>query len=92
MLILGIETSCDDTSVAVISNQKVLSNCVSTQLIHQEFGGIVPELASREHLKLIQHIVNKALTKSKKTINEIDFFAATYGPGLVGALLVGLNY
>ncbi|MCB0279546.1 MAG: tRNA (adenosine(37)-N6)-threonylcarbamoyltransferase complex transferase subunit TsaD [Calditrichaeota bacterium] len=92
MIILGIETSCDDTSVALITENEILANCISTQVIHKEFGGVVPELASREHLKLIQHIVDSALKEANIKLSQIDYYSATYGPGLVGALLVGLNY
>jgi N6-L-threonylcarbamoyladenine synthase len=90
--ILGIETSCDETSVAVIEGNTILSNKISSQIVHQKFGGVVPELASRNHLRLIDLMCNEALQESGLTIDEIDGFGVTYGPGLVGALLVGLNY
>ncbi len=93
MITLGIETSCDETSVAVIrDSDKILSNVILSQAIHEEFGGVVPELASREHLKAIITIYNEALKEADINEEEIDLIAATYGPGLVGALLVGLNF
>ncbi len=91
MIILGIETSCDDTSCAVMKDDKILSSIVSTQLKHQEFGGVIPEIASREHQKFIITIINQALTEAKVSLSEVDAIGVTYGPGLVGPLLVGLN-
>ncbi|MCK5074901.1 MAG: tRNA (adenosine(37)-N6)-threonylcarbamoyltransferase complex transferase subunit TsaD, partial [Calditrichia bacterium] len=92
MKILAIETSCDETSAAVIENKKILSSKISSQTVHSKFGGVVPELASRNHLRLIDLMVNEALEEAECILNDIDAFAVTYGPGLVGALLVGLNY
>ncbi len=92
MIILGIETSCDETSAAVIENSTVLSNVISSQSVHLQFGGVVPELASRAHLRKIIPIVDSAFEKSGKTMAEIDGIAVTNGPGLIGALLVGVNY
>lgn len=92
MIILGIETSCDETSAAVLKNDTVLSNIVSSQTVHEQFGGVVPELASRAHVRLVVGIVNKALEKAGVNTEQIDGVAVTYGPGLVGALLVGLNF
>lgn len=92
MKILGIETSCDETSAAVIDDAKVLSNIISSQEIHNQFGGVVPELASRAHIRTIVPIVEKALDKAQVSLSNLDGFAVTYGPGLVGALLVGLNF
>lgn len=92
MKILGIESSCDETSVAVINNNTVLSNIVSSQLLHQEYGGVVPEFASREHMKNINKIMSKALEEANTSIQEIKAIAATKGPGLMGALLVGLSF
>jgi N6-L-threonylcarbamoyladenine synthase len=92
MLTLAFETSCDETSVAVLENDKVLSNIIASQLFHSKFGGVVPEIASREHLKKIVEITEKALQKSKKSLNEIELIAATSEPGLIGALLIGLNF
>ena len=90
--ILGIETSCDETSAAVISGDSVLSSIVSSQAIHEQFGGVVPELASRAHIKLIVPIVEQALQKAGMQKKELTGIAVTAGPGLVGALLVGLNF
>lgn len=92
MLILGIETSCDETSAAVIEDNTVLSNVISSQSVHLQFGGVVPELASRAHLRKIIPIVDSALEKAHKEAQQMDGFAVTYGPGLIGALLVGVNY
>jgi N6-L-threonylcarbamoyladenine synthase len=90
--ILAIETSCDDTSIAVMRNNAVLSNIVSSQQIHELFGGVVPELASREHDKLIVPVLKEALHKSKISLNQIDVIAYTRGPGLLGSLLVGSSF
>lgn len=92
MNILGIETSCDDTSAAVLSDDIVLSNVVSSQAVHLQFGGVVPELASRAHIRKIVPIVDEALHNAQITLSQIDGIAVTCGPGLVGALLVGINY
>ncbi len=92
MTILGLETSCDETSAAVLINGKVASNIISSQLAHHAFGGVVPELASREHERLIITVVQQALEKSNIQKSQLDFIAATAGPGLIGALLVGLNF
>jgi N6-L-threonylcarbamoyladenine synthase len=91
--ILAIETSCDETAAAVVKNgRKVLSNVISSQIeIHQKYGGVVPEIASRKHIENINIIIDRALKESKKTFNDIHAIAVTYGPGLVGALLVGIN-
>ncbi len=90
--ILGIETSCDETSAAVVVDGVVRSNVIASQLFHEKYGGVVPELASRAHMKLIVPIVNEALEKAGVKKDEIDAIAATYGPGLIGSLLVGLNF
>ena len=90
--ILAIETSCDDTSIAIMRNNAVLSNIVSSQQIHELFGGVVPELASREHDKLIVPVLSEALHKSKISLNQIDVIAYTRGPGLLGSLLVGSSF
>lgn len=93
MIILGIETSCDETSAAVVKNgREILSNIIFSQEVHRKYGGVVPELASREHIKRIVPIMRDALDQAGLTLAEIDGFAATYGPGLVGALLVGLSF
>ncbi len=94
MRVLAIETSCDDTGAAVIlDGRKILSNVVSSQVsIHQKYGGVVPELASRRHIESIVPIVTEALETAKVTLREIDGIAVTQGPGLVGSLLVGLSF
>lgn len=93
-LILGIESSCDETSVAVVKNgREVLSNVINSQIdIHTEFGGVVPEIASRCHTEVINQVMKKALKDAGISLNEIDGIAVTQGPGLVGALLVGVSY
>jgi N6-L-threonylcarbamoyladenine synthase len=90
--ILGIETSCDETSAAVIMKDRVLSNIVSSQEIHEQYGGVVPELASREHVRIITNIVNKAIEKAQIKKENLSGIAVTHGPGLIGAVLVGLNF
>ena len=90
--ILAIESSCDDTAAAVVQNNKVLSNIVSSQKIHELYGGVVPEVASREHDKLIVPVVSKALNSSGLSLIEIDAIAYTRGPGLMGSLLVGTSF
>lgn len=92
--ILGIESSCDETSVAVVKNgREVLSNVISSQVpIHEKFGGVVPEIASRNHVEAISNVTKKALKDANVTLEEINGVACTYGPGLVGALLVGVSY
>jgi N6-L-threonylcarbamoyladenine synthase len=92
MRILAIETSCDETAVAILDDEKVIANVISSQLIHQQFGGVVPELASREHLRLINKVMVAALRQAKCELNSVDLIAATAGPGLIGALLVGLTF
>ncbi len=93
LLTLAIETSCDETSVAIVKNgREVLSNVIYSQIdIHQKFGGVVPEVASRNHVDKISSIVDEALIQSNKSFEDIDFISTTYGPGLVGALLVGMS-
>src|SRR5512143_4057176 len=93
MLTLGIETSCDETSVAVVrDHHDVLANVILSQAIHTRFGGVVPEMASREHIKTIVPIYHAALTDANVALENIDLIAATAGPGLVGPLLVGLTF
>lgn len=92
MRILGIETSCDETSAAVLDDGRVLSNVISSQEVHLQFGGVVPELASRAHLRKVIPIVETALQKADTPLADIDALAVTHGPGLVGALLVGVNF
>lgn len=92
--ILGIESSCDETAAAVVrSGEKVVSNIVASQIAtHQPYGGVVPELASREHLRAIVPVVRQALAEAAKSYESIDALAVTQGPGLAGALLVGISY
>ncbi len=93
MLTLGIETSCDETSVAVVdSGRTILSNIILSQDVHTKFGGVVPEVASREHLKTIVPIYREALDKAEVSLGDLGLIAATMGPGLVGPLLVGLSF
>src|SRR5579864_7670889 len=94
MLILGIETSCDETAAAVVEDGKtILSSVVASQLAtHGKYGGVVPELASREHLRAIVPVVRLALEQAQTTLNELAAVAVTKGPGLVGSLLVGMTY
>ena len=94
ILTLGIESSCDETSVAVVRNgREVLSNVINTQIaIHTQFGGVVPEIASRKHIENISNVTEEALKQAGVTFDDIDAIACTYGPGLVGALLVGVSY
>ena len=94
IITLGIESSCDETSVAVVKNgREVLSNVINSQIkIHEKFGGVVPEIASRNHIEAISGVTEEALKQAKITFNDIDNIACTYGPGLVGALLVGVSY
>jgi N6-L-threonylcarbamoyladenine synthase len=92
MLILGIETSCDETAASVVAEGKdILSNVVYSQMIHGPYGGVVPELASREHIRTILPVVQEALDQAHMTLSKIQGVAVTYGPGLVGSLLVGLS-
>src|SRR5215471_5295790 len=93
-LILGIESSCDETGAAVVrSGREILSNVVASQIAtHQPYGGVVPELASREHLRAIVPVVRQALSEANQTYHSIDAIAVTQGPGLAGALLVGISY
>src|SRR6266851_5428617 len=92
--ILGIESSCDETAAAVVADgREILSSVVASQIdIHRKYGGVVPELASREHLRQIVPVVREALEQAKIRIEDLDAIAVTQGPGLVGALLVGITY
>ena len=92
-VIIGIETSCDETSVAVVKNgREILSNIISSQVsIHREYGGVVPEIASRKHVELIIPVIDKAIKEAGIAINRVDAIGVTYGPGLVGTLLVGIS-
>ena len=93
ILVLSIESSCDETSAAIVKNgREVLSNIIATQIdIHKRYGGVVPEIASRNHVDCISTVVNEALDKAGVKLEDVDLVACTYGPGLVGALLVGLS-
>lgn len=92
MLTLGIETSCDETAAAVLRDEKVLSTVISSQIpIHKKYGGVVPELASREHLKNLMPIIREALTAASVALKDIGLVAVTYTPGLIGSLLVGVS-
>ena len=94
IVVLGIESSCDETSVAVVKNgREVLSNVINSQIkIHEKYGGVVPEIASRNHIEAISRVTKLALKEANVTFENIDAVTPTYGPGLVGALLVGLSY
>jgi N6-L-threonylcarbamoyladenine synthase len=91
-LILAIETSCDETAAAVVRNgREVLSNIISSQIeLHKLYGGVVPEIASRKHIEKINQVIEEALAEAKVTLDDVDAIGVTYGPGLVGALLVGV--
>ena len=92
--ILAIESSCDETAAAVVRNGRdVLSNVIYSQIdLHTVYGGVVPEIASRKHIEKVAQVVDKALSDASLTLKEIDAIAVTYGPGLVGALLVGVSF
>jgi len=92
MIVLGIETSCDETAVSICKDGEILSNIISSQIIHSEFGGVVPEIASREHERILNSIANKAIEESKIKIVDIEGIAVTNGPGLAGALLTGVSF
>ena len=91
VLILAIESSCDETAAAVVKNgREVLSNVISSQIaLHTLYGGVVPEIASRKHIEKINQVIEEALKEAEVTLDDIDAIGVTYGPGLVGALLVG---
>jgi N6-L-threonylcarbamoyladenine synthase len=93
MLVLGIETSCDETAASVVRDgREILSNLVYSQMVHNRYGGVVPELASREHIRTIIPIVRSSLDEAKVTLDHIEGVAVTCGPGLVGSLLIGLSF
>lgn len=94
MIILSIETSCDETAIAILKDgSQLLSNIVSSQIdIHKEFGGVVPEIASRHHIKNISYVLDEALSAAKIELKDVDAVAVTVGPGLIGALLVGVSF
>ena len=90
--ILGIESSCDDTSAAVLRNNVLLSNVIASQQVHVKYGGVIPELASRAHQQNIIPVIDTALKEAAVTIDDIDAIAFTRGPGLLGSLLVGVSF
>lgn len=92
-VILGIESSCDETAASVVVNgRRVLSNVIASQVdLHAEYGGVVPEIASRKHVELILPVIDSALKEANVSLEDIDGIAVTYGPGLVGALLIGVT-
>jgi N6-L-threonylcarbamoyladenine synthase len=93
MIVLGIETSCDETSIALVEDNKVIANLVYSQILtHKKFGGVVPEIAAREHLKKLPALFNQLLSETQVDISQIDGIAVTKGPGLIGALLVGVSF
>ena len=93
VLILAVESSCDETAAAVVKNgREVLSNIISSQIeLHTVYGGVVPEIASRKHIEKINQVIGEALREADMTLQDMDAVAVTYGPGLVGALLVGVS-
>jgi len=92
MIVLGIESSCDETAAAVISNGKMLSNVIASQIaVHSQYGGVVPEIASRKHIEAINLVLKQALNDAHITLREIEGIAVTRGPGLIGSLLIGLS-
>jgi N6-L-threonylcarbamoyladenine synthase len=91
-IILGIESSCDDTSAAILVGNKIVSNCIANQKIHQKYGGVVPELASRAHQENIVPVVQEALSSAGISLKDIDAIACTRGPGLMGSLVVGVSF
>ncbi|MEO0206137.1 MAG: tRNA (adenosine(37)-N6)-threonylcarbamoyltransferase complex transferase subunit TsaD, partial [candidate division WOR-3 bacterium] len=92
MTTIGIETSCDETSIGIIRDNLVLANIVSSQIAHTKFGGVVPEIAARNHIKIILPLTKMALEVAKIKLNDIDLISATRGPGLLGSLLSGLSF
>ena len=92
MIVLGIDTSCDDTGVGIVRDGEILANVIASQVAHRAYGGVMPELASREHLRSIDPMVNAAFEEARITLEDVNVIAATRGPGLAGALLVGFTY
>ena len=92
MLVFATETSCDETSICLMKERKIIEHVIFSQEIHKNHGGVVPELASREHLKILQEISQKMFSRTNISLNEIDIFTATCGPGLIGSLLVGSTF
>ena len=91
-IILGIESSCDDTSAAVLQGTKMLSNVIASQAVHVKYGGVIPELASRAHQQNIVPVIDTALKEAGVTADQLDAIAFTRGPGLLGSLLVGVSF
>ena len=91
-IILGIESSCDDTSASIVKNNAILSNLIAGQKVHESYGGVVPELASRAHLQNIVPVVDAAIKQAGISIEELDAIAFTKGPGLLGSLVVGTSF
>ena len=92
MIVLGIETSCDETASAICKDGQILSSITSTQEIHKKFGGVVPEIASREHDKLLNQMVSDTLNEAEISLSNLDGLAVTQGPGLMGTLLSGVSF
>ena len=94
MNILAIESSCDETAVAIVRDgREVLTDCISSQVeLHKLYGGVVPEIASRKHIEAIYGLADQALEQARLTRGDIDAVAVTYAPGLIGAVLVGVNF
>ena len=92
MIVLGIETSCDETASAICKDGQILSSITSTQQIHKKFGGVVPEIASREHDKLLNQMVSDTLNEAEISLSNLDGLAVTQGPGLMGTLLSGVSF
>lgn len=93
MITLGIETSCDETAVAVLRNREILSNVVSSSMhLHKKYGGVVPEIATRYHVEVINYILKEALNKARIDLKDIDLISVTEGPGLIGALMIGISF
>ncbi len=92
MITLGLETSCDETSVAILENNKILTNVIYSQIEHSDYGGVVPEIASRAHLEKIDRLAKSAFSEAKLAIDDVDLIAVTDSPGLAGALLVGVSF
>ena len=94
MRILAIESSCDETAVAIVEDgRRILTDCIASQVaLHREYGGVVPEIASRKHIEAIYGLAEQALENTGLTRGELDAVAVTYAPGLIGALLVGVNF
>ena len=92
MTVLGIETSCDETAASICHDGRILSNIISSQVVHSSFGGVVPEIASREHELMLNSIVNDAISEANLSLGDLDAIAVTQGPGLAGALLTGVSF